>query len=310
MYRYILKRLGLAVFVLLGVSMTVYCLMELSPVDPVIAVVGEDATKEEYHAEWLAQHLDKPVIWRYFNYMINLLKGDMGYSKTFKEDIWVLFKNRFPTTMALTLSATIVGTLISLPLAILAAVKRGTLTDNICSFLAVIGLAAPNFWVGLMLMLAFSLKLGWFNSIGFHSWKDMVLPAITLGTDHAATAVRHTRSALVDVLNKDYLQLARAKGLSERKVVLKHALSNALIPFIQVTGSQISATIGGSVLTETVFSLPGIGLVMNQALKNNDPTTVMGCMILHSMIASLILLLLDLLYSAVDPRIKANYVKK
>ncbi|MBO4279484.1 MAG: ABC transporter permease [Spirochaetales bacterium] len=309
MYRYILKRLGLAVFVLIGVSMLVYCLMELSPVDSVISVVGEDATEEEYRQEWLNQHLDKPVIWRYFNYMGKLLQGDLGYSKTFKEDVWVLFKNRFPTTIALTLSATIVATLISLPLAIISAVKRGSVLDNICSVLAVVGLAAPNFWVGLMLMLLFALKLGWFNSMGFHSWKDMVLPAITVGTGHTANVVRHTRSALVDVLNKDYLQLARAKGLSERKVVLKHALGNALIPFIQVTGTQIAGSLGGSVLTETVFSLPGVGLVMNQALKSNDPTTVMGCMILHSMIVSLTLLILDLIYAAVDPRIKANYTK-
>lgn len=307
MYRYVLKRLGLAIFVLIGVSLTVYCLMELSPVDPVAAVVGDDATPEDYHKEWLDQHRDKPVIWRYFNYMKNLMTGDMGYSKTFKEDVWTLFKNRFPTTVALTLSSTIVATLISLPLAVLAAVNRGNLIDNICSFLAVIGLAAPNFWVGLMLMLAFSLKLGWFNSIGFHSWKDMVLPAITVGTGHTAAVVRHTRSSLVDVLSKDYLQLARAKGLSEKKVVFKHALGNAMIPFIQATGGQISGTLGGSVLTETVFSLPGVGLVMNQALKNNDPTTVMGCMILHSMIHSLIILLLDLIYAMIDPRIKARY---
>lgn len=309
MYRYVLKRLGMMVLVMLGISIVIYCLMELSPLDRVVPYLGENYEQEDYDRLYLELNLDKPVLWRYTHYMADLLRGDLGYSPLFKDRVWTLYKQKFPTTISLTISATLVATIISLPLAVLAALNRGNAIDNTCSVLSVVGMAAPNFWVGLMLMLVFALKLGWFNAIGFHSWKDLVLPAITLGTSHTASVTRHTRSAMIDVLEKDYLQLARAKGLSEKKVVLKHALGNALIPFIQVTGQQFSGSLGGSVITESVFTLNGVGRMMNQALKATDATAVMGCMMIQSFINGMMLLILDLLYALLDPRIKARYSK-
>lgn len=309
MYRYVLKRLGMLLLVMLGISIVIYCLMELSPLDRVVPYLGEDYEQEDYDKLYLELNLDKPVLWRYIHYMLDLLRGDLGYSPLFKERVWTLYKQKFPTTFALTISASLLATLISLPLAVLAAVNRGNLIDNTASVISVIGIAAPNFWVGLMLMLIFALKLGWFNAIGFHSWKDLVLPAITLGADHMAGLTRHTRSAMIDVLGKDYLQLARAKGLSEKKVILKHALGNALIPFVQVAGQQFSASFGGSVITESVFTLNGVGRMMNQALRATDATAVMGCMMIQSFINGAMLLVLDLLYAMLDPRIKAKYSK-
>lgn len=309
MFRYVLKRLGLLLLVMLGISIVIYCLMELSPLDRVVPYLGDNYEQADYDKLYLELNLDKPVMWRYTHYMMDLLRGDLGYSPLFKERVWTLYKQKFPTTISLTISATLLASLISLPLAVLAAVNRGNLIDNTASVFSVIGMAAPNFWVGLMLILIFAVKLGWFNAIGFHSWKDLVLPAITLGTSHTASVTRHTRSALIDVLGKDYLQLARAKGLSEKKVILKHALGNAFIPFIQITGQQFSASLGGSVITESVFTLNGVGRMMNQALKATDAVTVMGCMMIQSFINGAMLLLLDLAYAALDPRIKARYSK-
>jgi len=214
-----------------------------------------------------------------------------------------------PATMLLALSATIVATVISIPIGVYAALKRGTIEDNIVSAISVFGLAAPNFWVGLMLIIMFALNLGLFNSSGFESWKDVILPAITVGTGHMALVTRTTRSSMIDVLKQDYLMLARAKGVKERKVITKHALKNALIPIITVTGIQFTGSLGGSTITETVFTWPGVGRLVINAIKAQDVEVVTGSIIMTAMITSCILLVVDILYAFVDPRIKAQYSK-
>ncbi len=309
MHRYIIKRLLLLLLVILGVSFLVYFIMDFAPGDPTITVLGDGATPEEYEALRKELGLDKPIIVRYAKYMWNLIHGDMGYSLKYNVEVMELYMKRLPATLMLALSATIVATLISIPLGVYAALKQGSIKDNVVSAISVLGLAAPNFWVGLMLIIVFALKLDWFNSGGFESWKDVILPAITVGTGHTALVTRTTRSSMIDVMRQDYLMLARAKGVSEKKVINRHALKNALIPIITATGIQFTGSLGGSVITETVFSWPGVGRLVVDAIKSQDVDTVTGTIIMTAMITSVILLIVDILYAFVDPRIKAQYSK-
>jgi len=309
MHRYIAKRLFLLIFVVIGVSFMIYFIMDLAPGDLASSILGDGASEEEYAALRKELGLDRPVVVRYLNYMWDLLHGDLGYSQTYKMDVMELYMQRLPATMLLALSATIVATVLSIPIGVYAALKRGTIEDNIVSAISVFGLAAPNFWVGLMLIIMFALNLGLFNSSGFESWKDVILPAITVGTGHMALVTRTTRSSMIDVLKQDYLMLARAKGVKERKVITKHALKNALIPIITVTGIQFTGSLGGSTITETVFTWPGVGRLVINAIKAQDVEVVTGSIIMTAMITSCILLVVDILYAFVDPRIKAQYSK-
>jgi len=309
MSKYILKRLLLLLVVILGVSFLIYFIMDMAPGDLARTILGEEATIEELEELRHELGLDQPVIVRYAKYMWNLLHGDLGYSYKYGEAVWDLYVQRLPATLLLALSATIVSTLLSIPMGIYAALKRGTLQDNVVSGLSIIGLAAPHYWVGLMLIILFALNLGWFNSGGYENWKDVILPAITVGTGHMALVTRTTRSSMIDVLGQDYLMLARAKGVAEKKVVTKHALKNALIPIITVTGMNFSSALGGSVITESVFSWPGVGRLIIDAIRSQDVDTVTGSIIMTAIITSVLLLLVDILYAFVDPRIKAQYSK-
>jgi peptide/nickel transport system permease protein len=309
MYRYVVKRLLMLLLVILGVSFLIYAIMDLAPGDPVWQILGEDATQEEYEAMRAELGFDRPLIIRYGDYMWGLLHGDLGYSYKYSMDVMELYLSRLPATLLLALSATIVSTLISLPLGIYAALRQGSWQDNVTAVFSVLGLATPNFWVGLMLIIIFSLHLGWFHSGGFTSWQDVILPAITVGTGHTALTTRTTRSSMIDVIRQDYLMLARAKGVSEKKVIRRHALKNALIPIITATGIQFTGSLGGSVITESVFSWPGVGRLVVDAIKSQDIDTVTGSIIMTAMITSIILLIVDLLYAFVDPRIKAQYNK-
>ena len=309
MHRYILKRVAMLIIVMLGVSFMIFFTMDLAPGDQANLILGEGATDEEVEALREELGLNDPVLVRYGRYMKNFLKGDLGYSYKYKQDVWPMYMKRLKASVALAVATIIVSHLISIPLGIYAALKQGTIQDNLASALAIFGLAAPNFWVGLMLIILFALKLGWFHSGGLETWKDLVLPAITVGTGHTALLTRTTRSSMIDVLRQDYLMLARAKGVSEKKVIRKHALKNALIPIITVSGMQFSALMGGAVLTESVFSIAGIGTLVVGAIKSQDVETVTGSLIMTSLLISVILLMVDILYAYVDPRIKAQYSK-
>lgn len=307
MYKYIIKRILQLLLVVIGVSLFIYVIMDMAPGDLVLNVLGEEYTEEEYEATKKSLGLDDPLLVRYGRYMWKLLHGDLGYSYKYKMSVWSLYSQRVGATFLLAFTATIVSLLLSIPLGIYTALHQGSVQDNIASGFSMIGLAAPNFWVGLMLILAFSLHLGWFHSGGFKSWTDVILPAITVGTGHIAMDTRTTRSSMIDVIRQDYLMLARAKGCKEKTVITKHALKNALIPIITAAGIQFTGSLGGSVVTETVFSWPGIGKLVIDAVKSQDIETVTGCIIMTSVIASVILLVIDIIYAFVDPRIKAQY---
>lgn len=310
MYKYVLKRLLLLIPVIIGVSFMIFIAMEMSAGDPVLMIAGEEASPEIIEQLRVEYGYDRSVFYRFGRYMLNLLRGDLGDSYRYKAPVWDLYMERLPATAALAITAVVIGHVLSLPLGIIAAVKRGSLLDNGASVLALLGQSMPNFWLGIMLIIWLSLDHRIFPSYGFNDgWKSLVLPATCIGVSQMALLTRTTRSSMVDVLGQDYLRTARSKGVDEKVVVLKHALKNALIPIITISGTQFASILGGSVLVETVFAWPGVGRLMIDAINQRDVNLACGCIVMTTIITSIILVLIDLAYAFVDPRIKAQYVK-
>ena len=309
MHRYILKRLLMLIPVLLGVAFLIFALMNLAEGDPVYQVAGPDATEEQLEALREEMGLNGSLVERYFRYILKLLSGDLGTSYVSKMDVMRLYLQRLPNTLLLASFAMVVAVAMSVPLGIVAAVNQNSFKDTIAMILALLGLSMPNFWLGLLLILLFSLKLGIFPSGGSEGFISVILPAVTVGVGLAALLTRTTRSSMLDVLRQDYLRTARSKGVSERKVVMHHALRNALIPIITIFGVQFSNVLGGSVLAETVFAWPGVGRLVVDAIDQRDIPTVTGALIMTTMLVTVVNLLIDIIYAYVDPRIKAQYTK-
>ena len=309
MGRYIVKRFLMLIPVIFGVSLLLYIMMDLAP-GSVIDILSGDMTTEQVAELEHEYGYDRSVFYRYFNYMANLLQGDMGYSFIYKQPVWKLYMQRFPHTLKLAGASVLVCVVLSIPLGVQAATHHGSLTDNFCSVLSILGLSMPNFWLGLMLMVLFSLKLGWLPASGDENGiLSLIMPAFTVGTGMMATLMRTTRSSMLDVLRQDYLRTARSKGVSEKAVVNKHALKNALIPIITVVGGEIGSCIGGATVTENVFTWPGVGRMLIDAIKQRDITTVTGCLIVSTALVGVIHVIIDVLYAYVDPRLKSKYVR-
>ena len=310
MGRYVLKRLLMMIPVFIGVSLIVYCICGSNTRPILMKVGGEDMTLEEEAELRHELGFDQPILIRYVKYMGGMIRGDLGKSHISGDDVLESFLQTFPLTMKVAMSSVLVAILISLPLGILSALKRGTLTDNASMVVALLGLSIPNFWFGLMMILLFALNLRWLPSVGYKQGiKSLILPALTIGTGMTARLTRQTRSSMLDVLRADYLRTARAKGVSESRVILHHALRNALIPIIATLGGQIAATLAGASVTETVFALPGVGRLVVNAINDMDVNMVTGCVTLKAMVTSVVMLLVDFLFALVDPRIKAQFAK-
>ena len=307
MYKYICKRILMMIPVIIGVSLLVFLVLKMTPGDPARVVAGSEA--DEATVEQIREELglNKPVRQQYVDYMLNLLHGDMGTSYTTNKPVAEEILARMPTTFILAFAGVFVAVLIGIPLGIISATKQYSILDYISTLLALGGVAMPNFWLGLMLILLFSLKLGWLPSGGGDSWTAYVLPAITLGVGATANFMRTTRSSMLEVIRQDYIRTARAKGAGEGRVVMHHALRNAMIPVITVIGLQIGTLLGGAVVNETVFSLPGLGTLMINAINQKNEPVVLGCLITFAIIFSLVNLLIDILYAFIDPRIKSQY---
>ena len=306
MYKYICKRILMMIPVIIGVSLLVFLVLKMTPGDPARVVAGSEA--DEATVEQIREELglNKPVLQQYVDYMLALLHGDMGTSYTTRKPVADEILARMPTTFILAFAGVFVAVLIGIPLGIISATKQYSVLDYISTLLALGGVAMPNFWLGLMLILLFSLKLGWLPSGGGDSWTSYVLPAITLGVGATASFMRTTRSSMLEVIRQDYIRTARAKGAGEGRVVMHHALRNAMIPVITVIGLQIGTLLGGAVVNETVFSLPGLGTLMINAINQKNEPVVLGCLITF-VIFSLVNLLIDILYAFIDPRIKSQY---
>lgn len=308
MGRYILKRILQLIPVVIVVSFLIFIVMDMASGDVVSALSGDMTLAEQ---ELLRHQLgyDRGVLYRFWIYFKGLLHGDLGTSLVMGESVWKLYISRFPNTLVLAFASCVVCYALSLPLGIVSAIKQGSLVDNGCTVLALLGLSIPNFWLGLMLIIAFSLKLKWFPSMDFKGFSSIILPAFTIGTGMMAQLTRTTRSSMVDVIRQDYLRMLRAKGVPENIVITKHAFKNALIPIITIAGQQFAETLGGAVLTETVFTWPGVGRLTISAINSRDTVLATGCILLTTVFHCLVILLVDILYAYIDPRIKGQYVK-
>lgn len=309
MLKYILKRIVAIIPVVIAVSFIVFFIMDFVPTDPAVTALGDGATEEELELYRETHGLNDPLIVRYVRYMAGIFRGDLGTSYANKLPVWELFFDKFPNTLRLALASVVVTVLLSLPLGIIAAVRENTWVDTVCSTLSFVGLAMPNFWLGLLLIMLFAVNLHWLPSTGAVGFKSLILPAITCGTGNMAALTRITRSSMLDVLRQDYLRTARSKGQSERNIIFKHAFRNAQIPVVTQIGIQMSTLIGGAVLTERVFAWPGVGAFMVDSIQKSDYEVVTGFVIMLAIFVSLVLLLVDVLYAFLDPRIKAQYAK-
>lgn len=308
MGRYIIKRILLLIPIIIGVSFVVFFTLDLAPGDPVYQIVSERASDEEIEAAREAYGLNDPFMVRYGRYLLNLLKGDMGESYRSKIPVFELYIQKMPATLTLALAAVFVALLISLPLGIISAMNQNTWKDGVGMVLSLLGQSIPNFWLGLMLIMAFVLVIPLFPSGGFDDGlRSLILPAITEGTGLAAIMARTTRSAMLETIRQDYIVTARAKGVSKKVAVRKHALKNALIPIVTAGGMQFAYVMGGCVLTETVFAWPGVGRQIVLAINDLDTPVVTGFLIMTCIVTCCINLFLDVLYAYVDPRVKAQY---
>ncbi len=307
MHKFIYKRLLLLAPVLLGVSLLVFAIMSFTPGDPAMLILGENAPAHAVEALREEMGLNDPFIMRYASFVGNAITGDMGTSYTTGRDVFSEIFSRFPNTLILAALGTIIAIIIGVPVGILSATRQYSWIDSSSMIMALLGVSMPNFWLGLMLILVFSVTLGWLPSGGFMGMSSLILPALTLGTGSAAIITRMTRSSMLEVIRQDYIRTARAKGVAENAVINRHALKNALIPVITVIGLQFGYLLGGAVLTETVYSWPGVGRMMVDAIRQKDTPTVLGAVVFLAATFSLVNLAVDILYGFVDPRIKSQY---
>jgi len=307
MLRYIVRRLLWLIPVIILVSLAIYILMDLAPGTVIDSLITEQMKPEDIEKLRQEYDLDKPVIYRYGKYMWGLLHGDLGRSQVTGISVWESFMTRFPATLKLSLVSVVIGTVLAIPIGIFAARRAGTIWDNLTTGFTLIGQSMPSFWLGLLLLIAFAYKIQLFPAGGYRGPSSYVLPAVTSALMMTALTARQTRSSMLEVLRADYLRTARAKGVPERLVIRRHALKNAWIPILTTIGMGMSRFLAGSAVIETVFSWPGIGRLTVEAVSQRDVTLACGCVILTCILYVIVLLIVDLLYAFVDPRIKAQY---
>lgn len=300
---YIIKRLLLAFPTIFGVIFIVMLTIELVPGDPAELMLGEHATKEAVQNVRTALGLDKPLLTRYFLYLKNLAKGDMGRSIRENRAVTKEISDVWPATLELTIAAMAIAILIGITVGILSAVKPNSYFDNLNRIISLFGLSMPVFWTGLVLIVIFSFWLRLLPIGGIGSFRHLILPAFTLSLPSIAMISRMTRSSLLEVLQEDYVRTARAKGLSKRAVILRHALKNALIPIVTLSGLQMGQLMGGAILTETVFAWPGLGRLMVRAIFARDYILLQGAVLVFALAFVLINLIVDISYSFLDPRV-------
>ncbi|MDH3831927.1 MAG: ABC transporter permease [Gammaproteobacteria bacterium] len=304
MLTYILQRLLGALFVIFGVVSIVFLLIHLIPGDPVEIMLGESASTTDREALRVALGLNQPLWVQFQQYLAGLLQFDMGNSIHFRRPVSDLLLERLPATGLLAAMTLLITLVLALPLGIIAAVRRDTVWDSGAMTFSMLGVSIPNFWLGPILILVFSLWLGWFPVSGRNGFDSVVLPALTLSTGLIAVLSRMVRSSMLEVLGEDYMRTARAKGLASQQVILHHGLRNALLPVITLLGLQLGALLAGAVITETVFSWPGVGLLTIESIQSRDYPVVQACVLLISVTYVLVNLLTDLAYAWIDPRIR------
>ena len=304
MLKYIGKRLLFLILVLLGVSFIVFTLLYISPGDPAKIMLGEAATEEACEALREQLGLNDPFFVRYFNYIKDIVvHQDLGISYSTRGPVLDQLLAAFPNTVKLAASAIVIAVVVGVSLGIISAVKQNSVIDNLVMVFALLGTSIPIFWLGIMMIVLFSVKLGLLPPSGYGTWQQMIMPAIALGLQSTAMIARMTRSSMLEVIRQDYVKTARAKGQREFVVIMRHVFRNALIPIITVVGLQFGQLLGGAMLTEMVFSIPGLGRLIIDAITERDYPVVQGGVLLVAACFSLINLVVDLLYAVADPKI-------
>lgn len=303
MAAYVTRRLLQTIPTILIVTFVVFFLMNVVG-DPARLLLPEDATEDQIAALRTTLELDRPVLYRYGKYLLGLLQGDMGVSFRYNQPAMPLVLERMPVTLTLAGLSLGLALVISIPLGVLAAVRRNSFADLLATSMAVAGRSMPNFWLGIMLMLLLAVRWKVLPATGSGSWKHMIMPAFTIGTGLAASLTRLLRSSLLEVIRQDYITTARSKGLSEKVVIFKHAVRNALIPVITVLGLQMSLLVEGAFITEQVFAIPGAGQLAVKSLATLDFAVVQSAVLLGALVTIGSNLAVDLLYTVVDPRIR------
>lgn len=306
MGKYIFKKILVSIPVLIGMVLITFILLNVVPGDPVALMMKEHISPDVVVRVRAQMHLDDPAYVRFFRFLWNALHGDFGTSYKLNRSVSSLLVDAFPNTLILSLAAALVSWIIGIPAGILSAVKQYSFTDNFFMGFSLLGVSMPVFWVGLLFQYIFSLKLGILPASGFDGPEFIIMPAIVLGWSSAGTIARLTRSSLLEVMRNDYIRTARAKGLSELKVVANHALKNSLLPVVTVMALQVAGLLSGAVITESVFGIPGIGRVAVNAIQNRDMPLLQGAVVLTTFLVIVGNLVADILYSYLDPRIKYN----
>ena len=319
MWSYIFKRILVAIPTLVIISFMIFSLLYITPGDPVLLMLGsgdtQSVSQEQYDAVRAELGLDKPFFERYMDFITGAVTGDLGTSYITGEDVFDTVMMRMPATLILTVASVLVGLLVAVPLGILAAVKHNSIWDSIATFLATIGVSLPKFWFGLVLIIYLSLRLKIFPSQGIaYIDRDglgaflshLFLPAVSLGLGLAATQTRMIRSSMLEVLNQDYIRFAKSKGFKDKIVIIRHAFKNAMIPVVTVLGSEIGALLGGAVVTETIFSWPGVGRLAMNSIARRDYPMIQGNTLILCAIFLLINLFVDIIYAWLNPRIRLN----
>lgn len=306
MVSYVARRVLLAFPVLWGVATLVFLALRLIPGDPAMVLAGEAAPFEVVQAIREEFGLDRPILMQYGIFLGRLLRGDLGTSVRTRAPVMTEIWVRFPATVELALASMVVAAALGITAGVLAGTHPNTILDYVCMVVALFGVSMPVFWLGLMAMWVFSVQLGWFPVVGRGTLSHLVLPALTLGTSATGVIARMTRSSMLEVLRQDYIRTARAKGLAQWAVDLRHALRNALVPVVTIVGLQVGGLLGGAVLTETVFAWPGIGRLAVDSILNRDYPVVQGVVVLVAAVFVLTNLAVDLLYSLIDPRIRLD----
>jgi peptide/nickel transport system permease protein len=303
MIRYIVKRILDAVPVFIGVAVIAFSLVHLSG-DPVMLMLPPDASPEEIASFRHELGFDRPILVQFKDFVLRLARFEFGDSLRYQEPALDLILERFPATLLLAAASLFFAILIGIPAGILSATRRYKISDYLVSLFAMFGQSIPPFWLGLMLILVFAVTFRWLPSSGIGTFKQLIMPALTVGLYFTASIARLTRSGMLEILESDYIRTARSKGLNRRVVVYKHALRNCLIPVVTMIGLQFGVLLGGAVVTETIFAWPGIGRLMVQAIYNRDYPLAQATMLFFATVFIVINILTDLLYSVIDPKIR------
>lgn len=311
---FLVRRLLLAIPVILLVTIMVFSLLHMLPGDPATVILGQEATPDAVAAMRQQLGLDKPILIQYLTWLGGVLHGDLGRSLVDHSPVMDLIKQRFPATLELTVGTFLVAILIAVPAGILSATRPGSWMDYSGTIFALGGMSIPHFWLGMMFIVLFAVHLGWLPASGYVPFSQnpganlaaMIMPMIATGLRESAVLMRMLRSSLLEVMDADYIRTAYSKGLKERVVVMRHALKNALVPVVTTSGLMVAGLLGGLVITESIFSIPGFGKLIVESIYNRDFVTVQGAILVSALLVVVVNLVVDITYSLIDPRIKVG----